>query len=209
MDTWALLKCAGMLDGEPDRKFQGIDIHIENPKGSVRSGTNRFGEAWSRTMQCDYGYVPVLAAGDNEELDVYIGDDAQAPNVYIVQQLSDEGEFDEFKVLLGFSSAPEALGVYLAHYPDEWQENGHIGNFWTVTVDKLKQAISEVDADIVHESDPETDELSRLARRDRSDTERFQEALKRIAPGKQLSELATKEREEVLGLAQRLKSEEH
>lgn len=37
--------------------FQGLDITIENPKGSIRSGIGKDGTAWSVRMPAAYGYI--------------------------------------------------------------------------------------------------------------------------------------------------------
>lgn len=38
-------------------KIAGLDISIENPEGSTRSGTDPNGKPWSITMQSHYGYI--------------------------------------------------------------------------------------------------------------------------------------------------------
>lgn len=100
--------------------FHGIRYAVEYRKGDVRRGTNRKGEAWERTMQCAYGRLSGESdGGDGEALDVFVGDDENAFMCYAVEQLAD-GEFDEWKILLGFPSKSEALKTYLAHYPPGW-----------------------------------------------------------------------------------------
>ena len=38
-------------------RINGYDISIENPRGSVRSGTDADGKKWSVTMNNTYGYI--------------------------------------------------------------------------------------------------------------------------------------------------------
>jgi len=38
-------------------RIHGLDITIENPKGSTRSGVDNNGKAWSTEMKHDYGYI--------------------------------------------------------------------------------------------------------------------------------------------------------
>lgn len=103
--------------------YRDLDIVIEWPKGSVRVGEDEKGNKWKRKMEADYGYIPdTVAAGDKEGLDVYIGPDEESDNVYVVEQLTEDGEFDEYKVLLGFSDLETAYETYLKHYPDDWDE---------------------------------------------------------------------------------------
>src|SRR5271170_831248 len=89
--------------------FRGIPVVIQWPKGSVRVGKHEDGTPYKTEMKADYGYIPdTVAAGDEERLDVYIGPNKEAENAYVVEQLKDNGEFDEYKVMLGFDSLEEA-----------------------------------------------------------------------------------------------------
>jgi ppGpp synthetase/RelA/SpoT-type nucleotidyltranferase len=65
--------------------------------------------------------VAMTAAGwttDGEPADVYVGEDYDSPYVYAVEQLKPDGEFDEFKFMLGFSTLEQAHEVYLKHFQD-------------------------------------------------------------------------------------------
>ena len=108
--------------------YQGIPLVIEWRKGSTREGTDKSGKKWTRKMNADYGFIPglVTTKGDEEELDVYVGPDPDAPTAYFVEQLKDDGSFDEFKCVLGTDSKTEALELYLSHYPKGWED--HIGS---------------------------------------------------------------------------------
>jgi ppGpp synthetase/RelA/SpoT-type nucleotidyltranferase len=64
----------------------------------------------------------VTAAGwatDNENPDVYVGRDYESPYVYAVEQLKPNGEFDEYKFMLGFSTLEDARSTYLKHFQDD------------------------------------------------------------------------------------------
>jgi hypothetical protein len=99
------------------RKFAGLDIIVENPAGSTRSGTNKSGKKWSVTMACDYGYLKKANGEDGEELDVFLGTDPKAENVYVVHQNEPStGKYDESKVMLGCGSSAEAKALYLSNY---------------------------------------------------------------------------------------------
>src|SRR5690242_13318940 len=90
------------------RKFAGMDVVIENPKGSARSGVDKSGKPWSVTMQSDYGYLRRANGQDGEGLDVFLGPDERAENVYVIHQNQpDTGKYDEDKCMAGFGS-PEA-----------------------------------------------------------------------------------------------------
>lgn len=100
-------------------KVQGLDIAIENPKGSERSGTDPNGEPWSVTMPDHYGYVKRTEGADGDAVDVYIGPDPQAPTVFVVDQAdADTGAFDEHKAMIGYPDQQSAVDAYNAAFSD-------------------------------------------------------------------------------------------
>ena len=100
--------------------FQGFSITVEYPSGSFRSGVAPDGTAWRKLMVHDYGHFVGIPAADGDSLDCYLGPDEDAEHAYVVNQLKQDGSFDEHKILLGFSSPQQALAGYLAHMPREW-----------------------------------------------------------------------------------------
>lgn len=65
--------------------YHGIPIVIEWPKNSVREGKGKDGKAWRREMKADYGFIDdTEGRGDEEPLDIYIGDDRKSGKVFIV-----------------------------------------------------------------------------------------------------------------------------
>lgn len=106
---------------KPRVHWQGLEIAIENPVGSVRRG-----KGWETQMTCDYGYVCRSEAVDGDEVDVYLGPDLEtAENVYVVHQrkkgaadAKEWREYDEDKCMLGFESEAAARAAYLKHYDD-------------------------------------------------------------------------------------------
>ena len=54
-------------------KLQGLDIAIENPKGSERKGVGKDGEEWSVAMPSHYGFVRRTEGADGDQVDVYVG----------------------------------------------------------------------------------------------------------------------------------------
>lgn len=101
----------------PSKHYNGLEVFIENPSGSVRSGQSKTGKKWSTNMIFDYGCMPRVIGADGEHLDIYLGPINDAREVYIVHQVNPStGVFDEDKVMLGFSTAASARLAYLAHY---------------------------------------------------------------------------------------------
>ena len=98
-------------------KFQGLNIVVENKKGTTRSGIDPDGNAWEIEMKFPYGYVRRTEGVDGDEVDVYVGDNRESDKVFVVHQnVPETGEFDEDKVMLGFDSGEEAKSAYLDHY---------------------------------------------------------------------------------------------
>lgn len=124
-------------------RFRDMDLAIEWPKGSIRKGKDEQGNPWEREMFADYGFIKnTLANGDEEPLDVYVGDNEDAANAYVIEQLDDEGEFDEYKVMLGFNTLEEARDCYLAHYPADWDYE-HVSSITEVPIEDLENGVDK------------------------------------------------------------------
>ncbi|QJT28377.1 PLxRFG domain-containing protein [Aeromonas media] len=107
--------------------LQGLDIALENPKGSTRSGTDQDGKAWQSTMAHDYGYIKRTLGADGDHVDVFIGDQPDSETVYVVDQVDPKtGKFDEHKVMMGFADEQAARVGYLGNYEAGWKGLGAI-----------------------------------------------------------------------------------
>lgn len=105
-------------------KVDGFDITIENPKGSERRGVDDKGKPWSVTMNNSYGYIRGTEGVDGDHIDFFMGDTGDG--VYVVDQVKEDGTFDEHKVMYGFGSLDEAKEAYLANYSPGWKGLGNI-----------------------------------------------------------------------------------
>lgn len=106
-----------------------FDITVENPKGSVRRGTDANGKPWETTMQNTYGYIRGTEGVDGDHIDVFLTDDIDGWNgrrVYVVDQYNEDGTFDEHKVMLGFNDEDDARNAYLSNYSEDWANNRKI-----------------------------------------------------------------------------------
>lgn len=112
--------------------LHGLDISIENPRGSVRRGTSREGKPWQSDLEHHYGYIKRTEAKDGDQIDVFIGPDPATTQVYVVNQKKDPSKpltdenFDEHKVMVGFDTEEEARAGYLANYEPGWRGMGSI-----------------------------------------------------------------------------------
>lgn len=117
-------------------KVNGLDITIENPAGSERSGTDENGNPWSIKMNNHYGYFKLTKAIDGDHVDVFIGNNPSSEKVYVVDQINpDTKQFDENKVMLGFDSMDQAQEAYLSNYEEGWQGMGAVTE---VDINKFK-----------------------------------------------------------------------
>lgn len=108
-------------------RVDGFDISIENPKGSVRSGTDAKGNRWETQMNNDYGYIRGTQTTDGDHIDIFLSDDPTKGSVFVVDQVNPEtGEFDEHKVMYGFPDVEAARAAYLSNYDEGWQGLGNI-----------------------------------------------------------------------------------
>lgn len=111
-------------------KFGGYDYTIENPKGSYRSGVDENGKEWKQKMNDTYGYIRGKFGKDGDHLDMFINDNADLDSwngdVYVVDQVNQDGTFDEHKVMYGYDSLEEAKKAYLSNYEKGWTGLGNI-----------------------------------------------------------------------------------
>lgn len=128
-DTKTDLTDAEKLSGDYPKgvfDFHGMSVAIENPKGSVRSGVDENGDAWSTEMKDVYGYLEGTAGADIDDIDVFVGEHPSSEDVFIVDQVKEDGSFDEHKVMLGYTSTEEAREAYLRNYDEGWSGLGDI-----------------------------------------------------------------------------------
>lgn len=104
-------------------KWQGMDVSIESPAGSVRNWYDPFEKRAGVTlMLCDYGYLRGTTGADGDQVDVYFGPHASsAAEVYVIRQLKgpDFRYYDEDKCMIGYDSEQDAVDAYHAHYDDK------------------------------------------------------------------------------------------
>lgn len=113
--------------------FHGIPITIEWRKGDRKP--DKHDPEWSYLVENDYGFFDNTTSPEEEELDVYIGEDKESERVFLASMLED-GEFAEFKVLLGFDSRKTAQRFFECQYGE-----CRCGPFMEMTMADLKDWI--------------------------------------------------------------------
>lgn len=119
--------------------IDGYNITIENPKGSERSGTDKDGNKWSVTMNNDYGYIRGTEGVDGDHIDVFLPDNPESGDVFVIDQVNPDGTFDEHKVMYGFKSALAAKRAYKANYSKDWTG---LGNITRVSKEEFKKWVN-------------------------------------------------------------------
>ena len=107
-------------------KVDGLDITIEQPKGSIRRGTDANGKQWESEMHNTYGYIRGTESVDGDHIDIFLSDNPAEGNVFVVDQVNKDGSFDEHKVMYGFPDMESAKQAYLSNYEEGWQGLGSI-----------------------------------------------------------------------------------
>lgn len=141
---------------------QGIEVALENPKGSERTGTTIDGDKWSVKMKNDYGYIVGTKGADDDPVDVFIGPVPDSPYVFVIDQkdLDTEG-FDEHKVMLGFKDEQQATRAYIKAFSDDMGAM-RIGNMTRMTVPEFKAWLEKSPEDRYNASLSATEQAASL-----------------------------------------------
>ncbi|MFM0432395.1 hypothetical protein PQQ75_25515 [Paraburkholderia aspalathi] len=116
-------------------RLHGLDIAIENPRGSIREGKTADGREWANVMQAHYGYICDTLGADGDEVDVFVGPYPESRRVWVINQVFD-GKFDETKCMIGFVDAESARMAYLQSYTRDWTG---FGSMVAMSMDQFKK----------------------------------------------------------------------
>jgi hypothetical protein len=88
---------------------QGLPISIE-----ARRGTRRHG----RKLPAHYGRIPYSRGADHDALDIFLGPDLDASDVYVIRKMAGPHytTIDEEKCYVGFPSMEDAQACFQAYY---------------------------------------------------------------------------------------------
>jgi hypothetical protein len=118
--------------------FDGLPVTIENPKGSIRSGTDPNGTPWSSVLPADYGYVKGSVGKDGDHVDIFLGDKGPNGKAFVIDQNDPAtGKFDEHKIVAGVDNVAEAAQIYHGAFQDGSAPQ-RIGGITEVPIDQLK-----------------------------------------------------------------------
>jgi hypothetical protein len=122
-------------------RIHGLDISIENPRGSYRSGVAD-GKAWKAKLPAHYGYIRKTKGADKDHVDCYLGPHLKSPHVFVIDQKDlGSGKFDEHKCFIGFGSKTQAKEAYHQAFSDG-KGKDRIGHVETLSVPMFKLWLS-------------------------------------------------------------------
>jgi phage-related protein (TIGR01555 family) len=111
----------------PKLRWNGLNLFIENPRGTVRVGTDITGKEWAQEMPDHYGFIKGYEGADEQDVDCFIGPNLRSDTIFvIVQKCPETGEFDEYKCMIGYDNPDHACAVYHQAYTDNWSGFDHV-----------------------------------------------------------------------------------
>jgi phage-related protein (TIGR01555 family) len=127
-------------------RLHGLDIAIENPKGSVRRGRDpQTLKTWEVTMPYHYGYVKRTEGADGDHVDICIGPNESSELVFVIDQTDlATGVFDEHKCICGCDSLAQAQALYCEGFSDG-KGKQRIGHISPMHVTEFKKWLEEGD----------------------------------------------------------------
>lgn len=117
---------AGNYKKSDEIKINGMRVVLENPRHSTRSGVGADGKRWSTQMAHHYGEFLGTKGADGDRMDVFIGPRPDSDKVFVIDQVNQDGTFDEHKVMMGFKDLESARAGYLANYEAGWTGLGAV-----------------------------------------------------------------------------------
>ena len=119
-------------------RVHGLDITIENPRGSWREGVAANGRKWKSKLPHHYGYLRRTEGADGDHVDIFVGPHLDANTVYVIDQHNHRsGEFDEHKCMVGFRNRQQAKDAYAKAFSDG-KGYARIGHVETMSIADFK-----------------------------------------------------------------------
>ena len=115
------------LNSEKRIKYQGVDIIIENSKGTIRKGVDESGNYFEIKLPADYGFIEGYLGNDGQDIDCFIGENKDSDLVVIIKQRNIvTGGFDEEKVIFGCDNKEEATKLYVSAFDNSDEARSRI-----------------------------------------------------------------------------------
>jgi hypothetical protein len=126
-------------------RIHGMDVSIENPRGSFRSGIGADGKPWKARLPHHYGYIKRTQGADGDHVDVFVGPHHKSPLVYVIDQKDLRTDrFDEHKAFVGFASPKQVKSAYHDAFTDG-RAKDRLGHLTEMTVAQFKDWLRDGD----------------------------------------------------------------
>lgn len=102
-------------------RWNGLLLVLENALHSVRSGTSPDGKTWANRLAAHYGEIEGTLGNDGDPVDIFVGLFPELPHVWVINQDTAGGDFDEHKVMLGFATEEQARDAYQFSFDRGWR----------------------------------------------------------------------------------------
>lgn len=183
-------------------KWNTLDIGLEYRPGEVRFPSKRN----SRKLRSGYGHIRNYIGNEGEALDCYLApaffkdDETPSERLFQVSQISPEdGDFDEYKMMLGFTNEDEAKSAYLREMPSDYF--GGIEEVAIADLDKYRKSQSvDLSETVLSTLLPYLQKIDELTNKVDNLTARFAEFTAPIAIEGDLSRLSEEEFEAIATL---------
>jgi hypothetical protein len=102
-------------------KVNGLNVSVQYPAGVARKEGHT-------PLTRAYGHILRTEGNDGDQVDVFLGDRADDTSlpVFVVDQVREDGQYDEAKVVMGEATEADAREAYLSNYPKGWTGLGAI-----------------------------------------------------------------------------------
>lgn len=157
--TWKAVGSLKKTANDPVKKtikMHGTALELEWLPGETR----KYKSGFEQEMSASYGFVKGTEGEDGEEVDVYVGTELDSECVVKITQLNEEGEFDEYKYIVGFEDPEAAVQCYKNHMPDD-----RFGGSRILTWLDFENDLAEASGDETLEEETPVDKTEALAKK--------------------------------------------
>jgi hypothetical protein len=127
-------------------KLPGFTIAVQVPKGGTRRGVAPDGTEWEvKDYPAHYGRIKGTKAADGDGIDVFIGDNLESDEVYVIDQVDlATGKYDEVKAVVAAGSSEDAKRIYESAFSDGSAPD-RVSSVHVMTVEQFRRWLKTAD----------------------------------------------------------------
>lgn len=161
---------SAVTDLEDSSKIPGAFKKLEALSKSIPALNPIIEKGWFNEMKSHYGKFVGTIGSDLDPVDVFLGDKAHDETlpVFVVDQVNEDGSYDEHKFLVGYENEAAARQGYLENYDKGWTGLGAISE---LSLDELKTWLADGDTKAPYSKEvPRLSKEEKQAKTDKDDT---------------------------------------